>query len=275
MNKLNKKLMTGNDDLINKKFIFITGVPRSGTSLITKVIDSHPDVAILMENIMGNRRRHWTRAQFWENDKELSMALIDLYKNLNEPVIGNKVIIQDVWSAEDVHRVCSSFQDSRIIYVVRNPLSNALSRAEREKKGHYNEVARKNLLIYFGSKFETFLSSWFNSLLEFYRLKDTYRDKLYLIYYDDFILNFETQVQKLFSFLDIRFNNQILEWYNIPHHDNVGNSVIDLKYKDRNIYSDPRNNIDLPKELLDATKQYNFWIDLWKNRKLETLLNIG
>lgn len=56
-------------DPLDKPLIFITGAPRSGTSMITKVIGAHPDTAILMENIFGNRRRHWTKAEFWNSLK--------------------------------------------------------------------------------------------------------------------------------------------------------------------------------------------------------------
>ena len=57
--------------MFNKPLIFITGAPRSGTSLITKIIDAHPDVAVLMENIFENRLRQWTRADFWKEDGTL------------------------------------------------------------------------------------------------------------------------------------------------------------------------------------------------------------
>ena len=71
--------------------IFITGSPRSGTSLVTKVLDSHKDIALLMENNFGNRRRHWSMPQEWSSSKLLSKKVGQVYKDIQEPIIGNKV----------------------------------------------------------------------------------------------------------------------------------------------------------------------------------------
>ena len=84
-------------DPMNRMGVFVTGAPRSGTSMLTKVIDAHPDVAILMENIFQNRRRHWIKADFWNSPHTLKEEVSKVFSKLNEPVIGNKVCTPDVW----------------------------------------------------------------------------------------------------------------------------------------------------------------------------------
>jgi hypothetical protein len=42
------------ENVFKKNMIFITGAPRSGTSLVTKILDSHPEHAIVMEDIFIN-----------------------------------------------------------------------------------------------------------------------------------------------------------------------------------------------------------------------------
>ena len=36
-------------------YVFIVGCPRSGTTLLQRVVDAHPDIAIIFET-------HWIRA---------------------------------------------------------------------------------------------------------------------------------------------------------------------------------------------------------------------
>jgi hypothetical protein len=48
ISKLFKKIYA-TESIDSERCIFISGCPRSGTSLLTKIIDSHPDISILMD----------------------------------------------------------------------------------------------------------------------------------------------------------------------------------------------------------------------------------
>ena len=100
-------------DLFEKPFVFITGAPRSGTSVLIKIIDAHPDIAILMENTFGNRRRHWKRVDYWNSSTHLKKEVGKIYSKFNESVIGNKVCTPDVWFVEDIHFFCKLFKNRK------------------------------------------------------------------------------------------------------------------------------------------------------------------
>ena len=266
------KSLYGKDPL-DKIGIFITGAPRSGTSMITKVIDAHPDVAVLMENIFQNRRRHWSKAAFWDSPQALKEEACKVFSKLKEPVIGNKVCTPDIWSADDILLFCSMFQDFKIVFIVRDPVHVALSRFRREDyEAEFNEEAKKNILLDFRTRSLTYTSSWRQSIENFWRLRDGYPEKVYLVYYEDFCQDFSDEVKELFRFLNLPFRDEILNWHKFPHHNRDGDLVDDLKYNDTPVELKKNKSGDLSHSVLEqidtAIKSIDTHYNLWKKRLL-------
>jgi hypothetical protein len=257
-------------NLFEKPFVFITGAPRSGTSLVTKIIDAHPDTAILMENIFGNRRRHWQRPEFWDSPRSLGREVEKAYAGFPEPIIGNKVATPDVWDSGDIARFCMLFKNFHIVFLVREPAAVALSRLRREPEDFlkvFSEEARKNMLIDFRSRFHAYVSSWRQSVENYWRLKDGFKDRVHLVYYEDLCQGFESRVRDIFAFLGIPFASQVLSWHEMPHHNADGELARDLKYTDREIFR-PQVMDACPDELHEALTAIQWQYDLWKQRRL-------
>lgn len=259
-----------NTDCFKKRFIFITGAPRSGTSLITKVIDAHPDIVILMENIFGNRRRHWQRELFWNSPETLRKQIENTFSQFSESIIGNKVITPDVWNADDIAYFCGMFQHFKLIFIVRDPVNVALSRIKREPEDFlnvFNEQARQNMPLDFRSRFHTYISSWQQGIEIYRQFKKTLGDDIKLVYYEDFCTDFENQIKNIFDFLTVPFSENVLKWNEFPHHNAEGKLVKDLKYPDTNVFiNHPPESI--PEELKEALKLIPEDYELWKTRKL-------
>lgn len=260
-------------DPLDKPLIFITGAPRSGTSMITKVIGAHPDTAILMENIFGNRRRHWTKAEFWNSPKTLRSEVKKIFRNLNEPIVGNKVCTPDVWSVDDIMTFGNLFQDFKIVFVVRDPIQVALSRFYREDyEAEFNQAARRNILLDFRSRFFTYSSSWRQSIETFWKLRDGFPEKVYVVYYEDFGRNFDNQVERLCDFLNLPLHDNMLNWHQLPHRDARGELKHNLKYPDRPInvrqYSVEDLTEDIRSMLLKALASVKSHRELWLAREL-------
>jgi hypothetical protein len=253
---------------LEKSLIFITGTPRSGTSLMAKVIDSHPAIAILMENIFGNRRRHWIRADFWNSLTLLREEVWRVYSRFNEPIIGNKVVTPDVWDFEDIQVFCNLFKNYKVVFLVRDPRAVALSRYQREIDYSivYTDKGRQNMMLNFESRFHAYISSWKHSIDIYWKLRETMMNQIKLIYYEDFCSDFEQQTHDIFNFLEIEFSQRVLDWYKYPHHDSMGRLTRNLKYRDVPVFKQIRTKY--PKKISDILKseQYNF--QLWEKRKI-------
>ncbi len=255
---------------LDKPLIFITGSPRSGTSLLTKVIDSHPDVSILMENIFGNRRRHGRREAFWHSPETLRIEVEKAYSQLKEPIVGNKVITPDVWDADDILQFCGIFRSFKIIFAVRDPKAVALSRLKREPADFfrvYSREARAHMPLDFRSRFHAYVSSWKQSVETYWKFKEGFGEHVRLVYYDDFCLDFERQTGEILSFLGIPFPVSELRWNEQAHHNAEGDLVRDLKYPDREVFS-PEPVAACPEELTEALRPIEGLYELWRQRKL-------
>ncbi len=223
-----------------------------------------------MENIFGNRRRYWQKADFWNSSDTLSKAVDNVYSRLNEPIIGNKVVITDIWGSDDVVRFCNLFRKFKIIFMIRDPKAVALSRLKREPSDFfeiYNKEARENILLDFRSRFHAYISSWRQSVENYWRLKDGLMDNIKLVYYEDFCENFENQIREIFSFLEINFSEKVLRWFELPHHNKDGELVKDLKYPDIEVFSNNYAN-NVPNELNEVIKSVKWQYDLWEKREL-------
>lgn len=241
--------------------------------MLTKIIDAHPDVGVLMENIFDNRRRHWVRADFWSAESGLRRRVEDVYSRISEPVIGNKVCTPDVWSADDIHRFCRLFTDFTILFIVREPESVLVSRYKRgDHENEFNEAARANLLLDFRSLFHTYASSWRQSIEIYRALRDRYPDKVKLLYYDDFASNFDDAVDRLPDLLGVERSDELRRWNEKKHYDAQGRLRQDLKYKDREVRRSTHTADELPADVqadfADAMQGIEAHRKLWEERAL-------
>jgi len=253
---------------IDKPYIFITGAPRSGTSMLTKVIDAHPDIGIFMENIFGLRRRHWQFPEFWNSEEELFKIVQSEYAKLKEPIVGNKVCTPDVWNTDEILKMASFFSSTKVVFIVRDPIDVIKSRLKRDDETEYNDLAKNYLCLDWKEKNFTSLSSWRQSIEVYWKLKEYYQNNIYLIYYDDFVVSFKEEVMKLFKFLNVNFHDNIIAWHEQEHYDAKGRLKKDLKYKDEKVKTvRSQEEIKLETNLLEYLNNLVHY-NLWKKREL-------
>lgn len=222
-----------NSDVLDRKMVFVTGAPRSGTSLLTKVLDAHPEMAILMENNFGNRRRHWMRSEAWKSEKALARSVCKTYSGIAEPVLGNKIGTPDVWWPEDILQFCRLFAGFKIVFIVRDPVQVIRSRYFREDyASEFNEPGRRNIMLDFRSRFLAYASSWRQSIEVYRQLKDAVSPDILCVYYDDMVADLETECRKMTRFIGLPYDDKMLRWHEVPHHDKDGVLKRDMKYTD-------------------------------------------
>ena len=253
--------------------LFITGAPRSGTSLLTKVIDAHPDISLFMENIFENRRRHWKKADYWHSPEKFRTIVTKEFKKLDTSIVGNKVCTPDVWSPDDILQFCQLFSDYMILFIVRGPAQVMLSRFKREEfSNEFNQAAKRNILLDFRTQFLTYASSWRQSIEGYWRLRDGIKNKICLIYYENLCTSFEGQVKAICRKINVPFNHRMLTWHKIPHTDSSGNLRKNLKYIDEKVELKTNNIDDIPenkkKEMSDALDYISFHLNLWEQKKI-------
>lgn len=262
------------DYITDKQMVFITGAPRSGTSLLTKVLDAHGDIALLMENNFDNRRRHWQKAREWQSPAAFRKKICKAYKHIKEPIIGNKVCTPDVWWAEDILQFCRLFKKFRIIFIVRDPRDVVRSRFFREDYlAEFNDLARRHIMLDFRTRFLTYTSSWRQSIEVYRQLRDAIYPDILCVYYEDLINQFDKECRRLTDFLSIEPDTRMQQWHELPHHDSGGSLQKDVKYRDLSVTDYPKSNNTIPEPFVEEYEQaidsIRNELELWKLRRIQ------
>ena len=177
---------------INKKntlnkvdYIFIVGLPRSGSTLLEKILSANKNIISIGES------------------SEFEKYFLSWYKNkdnFNYPSLSNKVILdKNLFNFKYTGYICELLPTARVIHCVRNPMDNIFS------------LYSSNLLENnFSSSLED--SSKFllhqKQMMDFY--KNIYRDKIFTVNYEDVVLNSKKCILKLINWLGFDWSDDYL-----------------------------------------------------------------
>tara|TARA_B100001142_G_C14314319_1_gene647875 strand:- start:146 stop:1705 length:1560 start_codon:yes stop_codon:yes gene_type:complete len=199
----------------NKKRIFILGLPRSGTTLLEKIISSHSKVSSVSE--IGYFFEIVNKNIIIEN--KINQSQIDLFLNQNVAVdyenflksfnIKNEFVLDktltNFWF---IGFIVLFFPNSKIIHSYRNPKDNCLSIFKNlfpltidEKWLYDQEEMGEYYLIY-------------NDLMKFWN--ELFNNKIYNSKYEDLINDKEKKIKELINFCELEWDEKCLN-----HHKNA------------------------------------------------------
>ena len=188
--------------------IFILGMPRSGTTLIEQVLSSHSKIhgageLDYLSNIL-------TKVNWGDRSNESDIYTY-IRKNYFKQIqlLSNNVFIVDKnpLNYKNIGFIINAIPEAKIIHIKRNPMA----------------VYWSNFLNYFPSKTMGF-SFNLEAIGEYYNQYENlmkhweslYPEKIYHLKYEDFVNDFEIEVKKLISYLNINWENAINEFYENP-----------------------------------------------------------
>ena len=208
--KLDFNKFKKNNDSSNK--IFILGLPRSGTTLLEKIISSHSEVSTVSEieflyrkvnqNIFKSKKLDENQVSIFLN-KDLNKEYDEFIKNYN--VKNNYTIDKTLTNFWYIGFIKIFFPDAKIIHSYRNPKDNCLSIYKNlflnnESWPYSQEQIGEYYLIY-------------NDLMKFWN--ELFDGKIYNNKYEDTINDHENSVKKIINFCGLKWDNKCLE-----HHKN-------------------------------------------------------
>ncbi len=198
---------------IDKKIIFIVGMPRSGTSLIEQVLSAHEEV------VGAGELTFLTDAiynEFFLNPNEVDFSIISEEKikkiqkfymdkiselDFSEKYIVDKAPLNFKWAGF----IKKIFPNSYVIHCNRDAM----------------DICWSNYKQYYSSSNLGF-SYNLNKLGKFYNLYSEYMDfwqkilgekNLFNIQYENFTKNFESEVRNLLKFCDLDWSSSCVEFY--------------------------------------------------------------
>ena len=189
-----------------KKVIFILGMPRSGTTLVEKIISSHSKVSTISEANYIPEKIFFYLSNDFENLKSFidSNFQDEYFEFTNSFNIKNEIIIDktliNFWYLGFIKIF---FPNSKIVHVSRNPLDNCLSIFENLFEFSQGWDCDQNELAEYYLIYKDLMEYW-NTILD---------KKILNIKYENLISNPEKQIKELINFCQLEWEDRCLNYY--------------------------------------------------------------
>lgn len=208
---------------------FIIGMRRSGTTLLSALLDSHSQFCSIPENFMlqnmmssDNLKAICEKAYrsleispeiFWANQTKV---IDNLYLEFMKYTESNKKrwFTKELFSANNLDKIDYIFNyQAKFIYIVRNGFDVSYSCAKRfPERGNF---------LHQGNYLKGYLREWVDNnelTMDFYERNP---ERCYLIKYEELTQNPETELIKLFKFLGEDYEPDLLDKMKTEDHHGV------------------------------------------------------
>tara|TARA_B110000211_G_scaffold41389_1_gene42971 strand:- start:3056 stop:3877 length:822 start_codon:yes stop_codon:yes gene_type:complete len=260
---------------MSNKFHFISGLPRSGSTLLAALLRQNPQfhaamsspVAPMMNSALEQMGAGGEFSAFFDQEKRkrICRALFSAYYHEQ----ADKNVIFDtnrIWTAR-LHQLVELFDDVKIICCVRNPawIADSFEVIYRKNPFDYSLMysAQSRQTVY--SRCESQMSaggtvgSAWTALKEAYY--GAYSDKMLLIDYDLLTQHPERAIELLYQFLGYEAFKH--DFDNIEYHENEFDQTLGAKglhTVKKKVEFTPRRSI-LPPDLFQKYSEMAFWQD--------------
>jgi len=189
--------------------IFILGMPRSGTSLVHQIIDSHNEVHGAGELNKLNKFVTTVLKEFDNVDKKsisesdlisIREQYLDVLSNLN---VSQSIIIDKMpLNFRYVGFILMAFPEAKILHMNRDPMATCWSIYKYYFNGNSYSYNQDDLAKYY--KMYKDLMSFWNKL---------FPDKIYDVCYEDLTTNQEMETRKLLKYCELEWDENCLNFH--------------------------------------------------------------
>lgn len=196
------------------KPIFVTGLPRSGTTLVERILGSHDEVTGCGEL---NDFSQSFLTQLGRDRTIDPVSYKDIYNKLDFAAVGNEYLrrtkLKRKNNATFVDKqplnfvnagyIKNSFNNCKIIFVKRNPLDVTW--------------ALYKTLFDSGCSYSYDLNEIMQYVLNYYHVVEhwekSFGKEVYSVNYEDLVVNFEEEVNSLLNYCELDFDKNCLDFY--------------------------------------------------------------
>jgi hypothetical protein len=232
MNRLNNTQPTSETPY--RGVVSIHGVPRSGTTWLGTIFDSHPDVAFRFQPLFAYRFKD--RIKLESSAEDIDIFLKELYAVNDDAFIlrygrGVEPHLLDfrkrgspltlVFKEVRYHHLIQKFLEAvdklKVVGIVRNPCAviNSWLQAPKEFKKGWQPLAEwryapsKNL-----GRIEEYngFEKWKEATYAFLKLQQQYPGRFYLIQYEQLVSEPIRVIEDAFSFVGLRMEDQVMDF---------------------------------------------------------------
>ncbi len=191
--------------------VFIVGMPRSGTSLLEQILDSHSQVhgagerteipqimTRYMEEVLDAPiPRLWdakTLQGIASQHLALLRSLAPKVRHVTDKLPANFI---------NVGLIALLFPQAKILYTVRDPMDNCLSIFQNNFRGRHTYQHDMNSLAFYYREQERLMVHW----------KAVLGDRILTVSYEDLVADFENQTRRVLDFLGLPWEEACLRFH--------------------------------------------------------------
>jgi len=200
---------------MKNKIFFTGGFIKSGTTLVQKMLDIHPEICCKKEQDLNTLLKLFiTEGESLKpfvdgfNLKNYFPLMIEkiLANNCNKKLMGLK---ENKFLLDNIYEIFQIFEDVKIIFIVRNPIDNLLSWWD-----HHLRLLDLGL-VYKNFDQHDFLISraitWSKLNERIISSSQYYPSDILIVRYEDILAHKGEMLEKICSFLDVNLNKNIIE----------------------------------------------------------------
>lgn len=264
-----------------KNYIFIGGVPRSGTSLVQKILSLHSEIYggpefvhlpelmrlynHMLEGIKNNRQK-----EYYNND-ELKYYL----RTLISSIFDNKIKLENVnylsektpYNILVFNELYDLFPASKYIIVLRDPrgIINSLNQVQRRAKSYGDNIS-------FGKNIFSdirFIKKVFNISLKF---SENY-DNCLIVYYENLLHDSRREVKRICQFIGVEYEASMLDTAKSNSNSKLMGNELTRSWYSKEMYDrsiDRQNSLKWMEELSKLHKSIiNNHFNIFKNKLVD------
>lgn len=190
--------------------IFVVGMPRSGTTLVERVIGAHSRVFACGERpTMRQILQTWLLNDVAGTPVDDNLAqrwAAQYFLELPDIAPADHVTDKHPLNFESIGLIASLFPNAIIVDVRRNPLESCLSTYRQEFSKHWSFVHRLEDIAYYYGRYARLMAHW----------EKGYAGRLVSIQYEDFANDFATAAPKLIAACGLEWQPQCLDFQRTP-----------------------------------------------------------
>lgn len=199
----------------NNRPLFVTGMPRTGTTLVERILTGHSNVAaggelynfsIAVKQLLGHVGSEFITPEIVDQFDRMDLAALGkAYVESTEYLVGNKAFLVDKLPLNIIYAglILSALPDAKIICLDRNPLDTIASNY-RQLFSFHDSTFGYSLNIEDAARYYIEFRKLSNLLL------DIYPERFYSLNYEVLVSNPELEVRKLLDFCGLPWEENCL-----------------------------------------------------------------
>lgn len=259
----------------SSQFHFISGLPRSGSTLLAGILRQNPRFHASMSSpvsglLNGALEQMGAGSEFYsffdeKKRKRICKAIFDAYyaDQLDREVIFDT---SRIWTAR-MHQLVELFGDFKVVCCVRNPawIMDSFERIYRKNPFDYSRMFNPASRMTVYSRCETLMQAGSSVGSAWAALKEAYygdhSHRLLLVDYDLLVSSPERSTELIYRFLDLPQYHH--DFNNVEYEENEFDQTLGidgLHRVKRKVEFTPRRSI-LPPDLFSKYSEMDFWKD--------------